>query len=88
MSKLGNETLWYRLVLTSTAGSCVRTACSYCGQFIYEGYSGVDRVQNAGSYQIDNVVACCNPCNFMKGPSSVKEFLGKVEHSKTAGLTL
>lgn len=58
----------------------VRTACSYCGEFTHEGYSGVDRVQNAGSYRIDNVVACCKTCNFMEGPLSVKEFLGKVEH--------
>lgn len=57
----------------------VRTACSYCGEFTYEGYSGVDRVQNVGSYEIDNVVVCCKTCNFMKGPSSGKEFLGKVE---------
>ncbi|CAM9349391.1 unnamed protein product, partial [Ectocarpus sp. 8 AP-2014] len=60
--------------------SIVHTACSYCGQFTYEGYSGVDRVQNAGTYQSDNVVACCKTCNFMKGPLPVEEFLGKVEH--------
>ncbi|CAN0580913.1 unnamed protein product, partial [Ectocarpus sp. 12 AP-2014] len=63
--------------------SIVRTACSYCGEFTYEGYSGVDRVQNASTYEIDNVVACCKTCNFMKGPLSVKEFLGKVEHIAT-----
>ncbi|CAN0109784.1 unnamed protein product, partial [Laminaria digitata] len=58
--------------------SFVRTACWYCGEFTYKGYSGVDRVQNAGTYERDNVVACCKTCNFMKGPLSVKEFLGKV----------
>lgn len=35
----------------------VRTACWCCGEFTYEGYSVVDRVQNAGKYQSDNVVA-------------------------------
>ncbi|CAN0003168.1 unnamed protein product, partial [Scytosiphon promiscuus] len=38
--------------------SIVRTACWYCG--------GVDRVQNAGENQKDNVVASCKTCNFMK----------------------
>ncbi|CAN0446101.1 unnamed protein product, partial [Ectocarpus sp. 8 AP-2014] len=60
--------------------SIVRTACRYCGQFTYRGYSGVDRVQNAGTYENENVVACCKTCNFMKGPLSVNEFLGKVKH--------
>ncbi|CAN0012552.1 unnamed protein product, partial [Pylaiella littoralis] len=61
--------------------SFVRTACWYCGEFTYKGYSGVERVQNAGTYETDNVVACCKTCNFMKGPLlSVKEFLRKVNH--------
>ena len=34
--------------------SIVRAACWYCGDFTYKGYSGVDRVQNAGPYQSDN----------------------------------
>lgn len=59
--------------------SIVRTACWYCGQYTYRGYSGVDRVQNAGTYQQDNVVASCKTCNFMKGSLSVNEFLGKVK---------
>lgn len=58
----------------------VRTACWYCGDFTYEGYSGVERVQNAGMYQKENVVPCCKTCNFMKGSLSVHEFLGKVKH--------
>lgn len=58
----------------------VRTACSYCGEFTYDGYSGVDRVQNTGAYQKDNTVACCKTCNFMKGSLSVDEFLQKVRY--------
>ncbi|CAM9552285.1 unnamed protein product, partial [Hapterophycus canaliculatus] len=58
--------------------SFVRTACWYCGEFTYKGYSVVDRVQNAGTYERHNVMACWKTCNFMKGPLSVKEFLGKV----------
>ncbi|CAM9485978.1 unnamed protein product, partial [Pylaiella littoralis] len=58
----------------------VRTACWYCGDFTYKGYSGVDRVQNAGTYENDNVVPCCKTCNFMKGSLSVNDFLGKVKH--------
>ena len=59
--------------------SIVRTACWYCGGFTYHGYSGVDRVQNAGTYQKDNIVASCKTCNFMKGSLSVKKFLGKIK---------
>ncbi|CAM9159816.1 unnamed protein product, partial [Hapterophycus canaliculatus] len=59
--------------------SIVRTACWYCGDFTYKGYSGIDRVQNAGTYQQGNVVASCKTCNFMKGSLSVKEFLGKIK---------
>ncbi|CAN0171447.1 unnamed protein product, partial [Scytosiphon promiscuus] len=59
--------------------SIVRTACWYCGGFTYKGYSGVDRVQNAGTYQKDNIAASCKTCNFMKRPLSVTEFQGKVE---------
>ena len=59
--------------------SIVRSACWYCGDFTYKGYSGVDRVHNAGTYQHYNVVASCHICNFMKGSLSVTQFLGKVE---------
>lgn len=59
--------------------SIVRTACWYCGDFTQKGYSGVDRVKNAGRYQQDNVVASCKTCNSMKGSLSVTEFLGKVK---------
>ncbi|CAN0066545.1 unnamed protein product, partial [Laminaria digitata] len=60
--------------------SIVRTAGWYCGEFTYKGYSGVDRVQNAGTYENHNVVPCCKTCNFMNGPLSVNDFLGKVKH--------
>ncbi|CAM9947598.1 unnamed protein product, partial [Hapterophycus canaliculatus] len=59
--------------------SIVRTASWYCGGFTYKGYSGADRAQNAGTYQKDNVVASCKTCNFMKGPLSIGDFLGKVK---------
>ena len=59
--------------------STVRTACWYCGGCTYKGYSGVDRVQNAGTYQKDNVVASCKTCNFMKEPLSIGDILGKVK---------
>ena len=60
--------------------SIVRTACWYCGEFTYKGYSGVDRVQNAGTYHKNNVVAYHKTCDFLKGPLSANEFLGKVKH--------
>jgi hypothetical protein len=37
-------------------------------------YSGIDRVDNAKGYTIDNVVPCCVKCNKAKLNMSVKEF--------------
>ena len=64
--------------------SIVRTACWYCGGFTYQGYPGVDRVQNTGTYQKDNIVASCKICNFMKGPLSEKNLGQGQKHRKRA----
>ncbi len=37
--------------------------CHYCGK---EGKVGIDRVLNKIGYLVDNVVACCWPCNRLK----------------------
>lgn len=38
-------------------------------------YNGLDRVNNAEGYTINNVVPCCSMCNYMKGEYSRNEFL-------------
>jgi hypothetical protein len=37
-------------------------------------YNGVDRLDNALGYEIDNCVACCKNCNFAKFTSSEDQF--------------
>lgn len=59
--------------------------CYYCGEM--PKYSnGIDRKDSNVGYQMDNSVACCSPCNFMKSTSSVEAFLKKcdeiVKHQK------
>lgn len=37
-------------------------------------YNGIDRINNKEGYCINNVVACCSKCNFMKKDMSIDEF--------------
>jgi len=68
--------------------------CFYCGSLpsssmLYEViekklngdyiYNGIDRIDNNKDYTIDNVVACCKKCNFMKGKMEINEFITHVE---------
>jgi 5-methylcytosine-specific restriction endonuclease McrA len=60
-------------------------SCRYCGavpsnttnrkqtngQYVY---SGIDRVDNAKGYIIDNCVSCCKLCNRAKGTMTTREF--------------
>ena len=50
--------------------------CHYCGS---PTKGGLDRMDNAKGYFMDNVVACCWRCNDMKNNMSYKEF---INHSK------
>lgn len=47
--------------------------CFYCGDAIRT--VGLDRIDNAKGYTMDNVVSCCQICNSMKSSMSVQEFL-------------
>lgn len=61
--------------------------CHYCGdepaqtrsdsKFCNGAYvfNGIDRIDNSKGYTMDNVVACCATCNYMKRGLSVAEFL-------------
>lgn len=63
--------------------------CHYCGsepiKKYKEGrftsdyvYNGIDRVDNSLGYTVDNSVACCGDCNFMKHMATKEEFLSHV----------
>jgi len=51
--------------------------CHYCDAEME--YIGLDRIDSAKGYKIDNVVPCCKWCNTMKNTYSTDEF---VEHCK------
>lgn len=47
--------------------------CSYCGDQIET--IGLDRIDNAKGYVMDNVVPCCGGCNGMKSSMSREAFI-------------
>ncbi len=49
--------------------------CSYCNTPISG--IGIDRKNNSIGYTIDNTIACCTTCNFMKGKLTHNEFVSK-----------
>jgi hypothetical protein len=55
--------------------------CYYCGAWSINnpGKCGIDRVDSDGGYEINNCVACCNMCNFMKRNLTEEDF---IEHIK------
>ena len=52
-------------------------ACSYCGGDIET--IGLDRIDNAKGYTMDNVVSCCGRCNEMKMGESADEWLSHMK---------
>jgi hypothetical protein len=75
--------------------STIKKPCHYCGQepnriakvshAIKEKqgeinyFNGIDRIENNKGYVINNIVACCTKCNFLKNNYSEKEFLTQIE---------
>jgi hypothetical protein len=62
--------------------------CYYCGevpQYAHDGitcstpyvYNGIDRVDNAIGYTLENCVTCCRICNWMKRTQSQSDFVHK-----------
>jgi len=47
--------------------------CHYCGDAIKT--IGVDRIDSARAYEMENVVACCGRCNEMKMGATIDEWL-------------
>lgn len=47
--------------------------CYYCGYEIKT--CGIDRVDNAKGYDLDNLKTCCRWCNAMKSNMSQRDFI-------------
>lgn len=56
----------------------VTSNCGYCNAPAVNKYNGVDRVDNAKGYTLDNCAPCCWTCNRWKGSSKLEEFLEHV----------
>jgi len=75
----------------------VQSKCHYCGtspmtmlekagNFGSFTYNGIDRVDNAEGYTIENTVPCCQICNWAKSTMSYREFLAWLDRvSKKEG---
>ena len=62
----------------------VNDKCHYCyTEDETRGFHGVDRIDSSKGYFIDNCVACCKICNYMKGSLHKDVFLKRVEHILT-----
>lgn len=62
----------------------ISSPCTYCGQ-IQENFNGLDRINSAKGYTMDNVVPCCKHCNWAKNDMTIKEFenhINKIYHYK------
>ncbi|CAB4196824.1 hypothetical protein UFOVP1290_344 [uncultured Caudovirales phage] len=58
------------------AFNLIQKPCYYCGFVVKfpESRNGLDRIDNAKGYNINNVVPCCYPCNIAKHEMSIDEF--------------
>jgi dihydroxyacid dehydratase/phosphogluconate dehydratase len=53
-----------------------RQKCHYCGRTAtLIQCNGIDRVDNALGYSLNNCVACCKKCNYMKRVMLVNDFI-------------
>lgn len=51
----------------------INQECYYCGA-IPNPYNGIDRINSAEGYYLDNCVPCCEMCNKMKLDYPIKEW--------------
>ena len=60
--------------------SIVQLPCHYCGIVQEKGFNGMDRLDSSKGYVVDNVVSCCEMCNYMKKCLSPNVFIKIAEH--------
>ena len=74
--KRGAESRGYAFELTiKEFNNLWNKPCSYCNTPILD--IGIDRKDNSVGYTVDNTIACCTTCNFMKGKLTHNEFISK-----------
>jgi hypothetical protein len=54
--------------------------CHYCGMQKFETGTGLDRINSALGYSLNNVVPCCHFCNIMKSIFPKEMFLTAVKN--------
>lgn len=62
-----------------TFSRIVQSPCFYCNVFKDTEVIGIDRIDNSHGYENDNIVSCCQTCNFMKGELSFDDFKKHIE---------
>jgi hypothetical protein len=84
--KLGAKARKFDFTLTNDQfKEITQKPCFYCGVEPYRvynhhrasekyTYNGIDRVDNAGGYTIENSVSCCSICNIAKNNNTLGEF--------------
>ncbi len=77
-----SKNLLFELKKEEFIGMCEKE-CFYCGDIQEKGFNGIDRIDSRGNYTEDNIVSCCEICNWMKGSFNREVFLKKVEHIMT-----
>lgn len=61
----------------------IKNPCFYCGIIQDKGFNGIDKKVCSDGYILENVVSCCEMCNFMKGTLTPDVFYKKIEHILT-----
>jgi hypothetical protein len=59
--------------------SLIVKPCFYCEYKKEDEVNGIDRVDNQKGYIEENVVPCCETCNFLKGSQHPQEFIDKMQ---------
>ena len=57
--------------------------CFYCGDIQDKGFNGIDRIDCKGNYVKDNIVPCCEICNWMKNTLNQEVFFNRIKHIMT-----
>ena len=60
--------------------SIVQLPCHYCTIIQEKGFNGMDRLDSGKGYVVDNVVSCCEMCNYMKKCLSPDVFVKIAQH--------
>jgi hypothetical protein len=61
----------------------VKNPCFYCNIIQDKGFNGLDKKICTKGYVLNNVVSCCEICNFMKGTLTPEIFFKRIEHILT-----